>query len=109
MANAVYEFTDANFKTEVLAAPTVVLVDFWAVWCGPCKAIAPVIEELARELGGKARIGKVNVDENPEITRDCNIFNIPTVIFFKNGVEASRMVGLHSKADLLKKIEGLSR
>ncbi len=108
MGKAVCEFTDANFKEEVLNSAKITVVDFWAVWCGPCKAIAPVIEELAAELAQKANIGKVNVDENPEVTRDCNILNIPTLLLFKNGKEAARMVGLQSKAEILKKINSLS-
>ena len=103
----ILEFTDGNFIKEVLEAGAPVLVDFWAVWCGPCKAIAPVIEELSAELSGRAKLGKLNVDENPETVNKFDILNIPTLIFFKGGKEASRMVGINSKADILKKIKEL--
>lgn len=107
MKKTVLEFTDANFKDEVLNSSAAVLVDFWAVWCGPCKAIAPIIEELAGELGGKIKIGKVNVDENPDVANSLDILNIPTLIFFKSGKEMARMVGINSKAEILKTIEEL--
>ena len=97
--------SDANFKKEVLDAQTAALVDFWAAWCGPCKAIAPVIEELAKEYAGKIKIGKLNVDENPKTTAQYGIMSIPTLIFFKKGKVMGQVVGGLSKAELKKKIE----
>ena len=107
MTKSIFEFTDTNFKAEVLESRIPVLLDFWAEWCGPCKAISPIIEELASELDGKAKIGKVNVDENPEITNNFNILNIPTLILVKDGEEAERIVGMNPKAEILKKMERL--
>ena len=78
-----------------------VLVDFYADWCGPCNAIAPVIEELATELDGKAKVGKINVDENSDIAVEYNVMSIPTLIIFKNGKEEKRLVGLRDKEELL--------
>ncbi|MFA4842867.1 MAG: thioredoxin [Candidatus Omnitrophota bacterium] len=101
------EFTDGNFKKEVLEAKVPVVIDFWAAWCGPCKAITPIIEELGREFSGKAKIGKLNVDENPAVTEQHNVFNIPTLIFFKDGKEMDRLVGINPKAKISKKIESL--
>lgn len=107
MKKSVLEFNDANFKTEVLDSKAAALVDFWAVWCGPCKAIAPVIDELAGEFEGKVKVGKLNVDENPGTPNDLGILNIPTLVFFKGGREAGRMVGVNSKAEISKRIREL--
>ena len=90
-----------NFKEEVLNSEKPVLVDFYADWCGPCNAMAPVIEELAKELEGKAKVGKVNVDENSDIAVEYNVMSIPTLIIFKNGKEEKRLVGLRDKEELL--------
>ncbi|MDD5116331.1 MAG: thioredoxin [Candidatus Omnitrophica bacterium] len=98
-------FTDANFKKEVLESDLPALVDFWASWCGPCKMVAPVIDELAREYAGKVKIGKIDVDANPKVATDYGIMSIPTIIFFKNGKVLSQVVGAVSKPDLKRNIE----
>ena len=90
-----------NFEKEVLKSEKPVLVDFYADWCGPCNAMAPVIEELAKELEGKVKVGKINVDENPDIAVEYNVMSIPTLIVFKNGKEEKRLVGLRSKEELI--------
>jgi len=98
-------FTDSNFKKEVLESNLPSLVDFWASWCGPCKTIAPFIEELAKEYAGKMKIGKVDVDANPKIATEYGIMSIPTIIFFRNGKVLNQLVGGVSKLDLKRKIE----
>ncbi|MDB5347819.1 MAG: thioredoxin [Schlesneria sp.] len=107
MAGKVLEFTDANFQTEVLSSQDPVLVDFWAPWCGPCKMIAPAIEELANDYSGRVRIGKVNTDDNPGVPTEYRISGIPTVILFKGGREVQRFVGLTQKPKLAQALEGL--
>jgi len=106
MNMATLAFTEQSFKKEVLESDMPVLVDFWATWCGPCKMIAPVIDELAKEYAGKIKIGKVNVDENSQIATRYGVMSIPTLIFFKNGKIAEQVVGALNKAGLKKKIEG---
>jgi thioredoxin 1 len=101
---AVVHLTDGNFKKEVIESGIPVLVDFWATWCGPCKMIAPVVEELAKEFDQKIKIGKVDVDENPNIAGQFGIMSIPTLMFFKNGKVMEQIVGAMSKVDLKKKI-----
>lgn len=96
-----------NFEKEVLESKIPVLIDFWAMWCGSCKTIAPMMDELAQLFDGKVKIAKLNVDKNPSITENCLVFNIPTLIFFKNGKEVDRMVGINPKAKILKRIEEL--
>lgn len=97
--------TDGNFKETVLNSDKVSIVDFWAVWCGPCRMIAPSIEELAKEYEGKAVIGKLNVDENPQVSMEYGIRSIPTVLFFKNGKIVDKQVGVVPKSVLESKLK----
>ncbi|MBT5858324.1 MAG: thioredoxin [Flavobacteriales bacterium] len=99
------ELTDGNFKENVLDSDKVVLVDFWATWCGPCRMIAPIVEELHTELEGKAVIGKVNVDENSESSANYGVRNIPTLLVFKNGEVVDKLVGAVPKSQILEKLE----
>jgi thioredoxin 1 len=92
--------TESNFKEQVLSSPQPVLVDFWAEWCGPCKMIAPVLDELATEYGGKVRIAKVNIDENQNLAAQYRVTAIPTLLVFKGGQVLEQMVGAKSKRDL---------
>ena len=95
------KLSSENFEKEVLKSEKPMLVDFYADWCGPCNAMAPVIEEFATELDGKAKVGKINVDENSDIAVEYNVMSIPTLIIFKNGKEEKRLVGLRDKEELL--------
>jgi thioredoxin 1 len=99
------EFTDANFATDVIASDKLTVVDFWAEWCGPCRAIGPVIEELSTEYAGKVNIGKVNVDNNPEISMNYGITSIPAILFIKNGEIVDKQIGAVPKSVLDKKIQ----
>ena len=100
-----HEFTDANFQTEVLDSDKLSVVDFWAEWCGPCRAIGPVIEELAKEYAGMVNVGKVNVDHNPQISQNYGITSIPAILFVKGGQVVDKLVGAQPKGNFLKKIE----
>ena len=102
-----HEFTDATFKTEVLDSDKLSVIDFWAEWCGPCRAIGPVIEELAKEYDGKVNIGKVNVDHNPQVSMDYGITSIPAILFVKGGKVVDKLVGAQPKGNFVKKIEAL--
>lgn len=95
------QLTDSNFKSTVLDSDKVAIVDFWAEWCGPCKAIGPIIEELSKEFDGKAVVGKVDVDSNPETAMKYGIRNIPTILFIKNGQVVDKQVGAVPKASLV--------
>ena len=96
--------TDANFQSEVLESSQPVLVDFWAEWCGPCKMIAPSIEQLAEEFDGKAKIAKVNVDEQPRLAEQYGVRSIPTLLFFQDGKVADQLVGALPKDALAEKL-----
>jgi thioredoxin 1 len=98
-------FTDSNFNTEVLESNQVSVVDFWAEWCGPCRVVGPVVEELAKDYDGKAVIGKLNVDENPEVATKYGIRSIPTILFIKNGEVVDRQVGAVPKSVLEQKLK----
>lgn len=97
---AIVDVTDQTFKSEVESASGKVLVDFWAPWCGPCKMIAPVLEELDQEIGGEVKIAKVNVDNNPETAARFGVMSIPTLILFKDGEPVDKIVGFQSKEAL---------
>ena len=97
---AVGKTSDANFESDVLKSVEPVVVDFWAEWCGPCRMIAPALEEIAAQLGDKVKIVKLNVDENPNVAAKYGIMSIPTLMMFKNGELASRQVGAAPKAKL---------
>jgi len=99
--------TEQNFKNEVLESDKPVLVDFWAEWCGPCKMIAPALEELAEEFDGKAKIAKVNVDEQQSLAFEYGVRSIPTLLFFRGGKVVEQLVGAAPKATLANKLSGL--
>ncbi|MBA4198322.1 MAG: thioredoxin [Chitinophaga sp.] len=99
------EFTDANFETSVLKSDKLTVVDFWAEWCGPCRAIGPVIEELSKEYAGKVNVGKVNVDNNPSVSTNYGITSIPAILFIKDGKIVDKQIGAVPKNVLDKKIQ----
>jgi|SRR6266852_5674630 thioredoxin len=100
MSELIHHVTDESFEPEVLKADTPVLVDYWAEWCGPCKAIAPLLDEVAKEYHGRVKVTKVNIDDNQEVPRKYNIRGIPTLMLFKNGNMEAMKVGALSKSQL---------
>ncbi|MBR2266488.1 MAG: thioredoxin [Paludibacteraceae bacterium] len=101
-----YEVTDSNIQ-ELLASANPVVIDFWAPWCGPCKMMLPIVDELSKQYDGKVNVGKLNVDENPDTCEQYGIMNIPTMLFFKNGELVDRHVGACRKPDLEKIIDSM--
>ncbi|GDX44537.1 MAG: thioredoxin [Bacteroidota bacterium] len=99
------EFTDSNFQAEVMDSDKLTMIDFWAEWCGPCRAIGPVIEELSKEWEGKVNVGKVNVDHNPQLSMNYGITSIPAILFIKNGQVVDKLVGAQPKGNFVRKIE----
>jgi thioredoxin 1 len=99
------QFTDSNFDSEVLKSDKPVLVDFWAEWCGPCRMVGPIVDEIARDFDGKVSVGKMNVDENMDIPSKYGIRSIPTLMIFKNGELVDKIVGAVPKASILSKLE----
>lgn len=102
------EITKTNFEKEVLKSEKVVVIDFWASWCVPCKIIAPIVEEINEGLKDKVKVTKSNVDENPELATELSVLNIPTLVMFKGGKEVGRMIGVNSKEAILTKINSLT-
>ena len=101
------QFTDANFEAEVIKSPVPVLVDFFAEWCGPCRSLTPIVEELAKDFGGKIKVGKLDIDHSRNVPTKYGIMAVPTIILFKNGKEMEKITGLKPKADLRKRIEAV--
>lgn len=107
MAEGIVELTSAAWDKEVLQGSGLIMIDFWAVWCGPCRMIAPTIEELAKEYAGKIKVGKLNTDENPDVASKYKIMGIPTIMFFKDGQKVDQIVGVVPKPQLKAKIDAL--
>lgn len=98
---------DSSWESDVMQSPEPVMVDFWAVWCGPCQMVAPIVEELAKEYAGKLRVRKLNTDENPEVAGRYQIMSIPTILFFKNGQPVEKLVGVRPKRQFKEVIDSL--
>lgn len=105
MAEGIVELTVDNWDKEVLQTNSLVMVDFWAAWCGPCRMIAPIVEELAKEYAGKIKVGKLNTDENPDVASKYKIMGIPTIMFFKDGQKIEQIVGIVPKSQIKTKID----
>ncbi|MFA6055294.1 MAG: thioredoxin [Thermodesulfovibrionales bacterium] len=105
MAEGILEATTANWDDEVLKAQGLVMIDFWAAWCGPCRMISPTVEELSKEYGGKLKVMKLNTDDNSEIASRYKIMGIPTIMLFKNGAKVDQIVGVVPKQQLKEKID----
>src|SRR5436853_7910620 len=105
MSDNVIQVSDQDFETEVLASDKPVLVDFWAEWCVPCHMVSPVVEEIAQEKGESLSVAKLNVDDNPEVTKNFGVMSIPTLILFVGGEERARVVGARGKDAILREIE----
>jgi thioredoxin 1 len=105
MAGNILDLNSGNFKSTVDSGQVPVLVDFWAPWCGPCRVIAPILEEVAKEMEGKVRIAKVNVDDSPDIASQFGVRGIPTLILFKEGQIKGQMVGVNSKSNIVQLIQ----
>jgi len=108
MNTATVAVTQSNFEAEILQSKTPALIDFWAEWCAPCRAVGPVLDELAQNYQGKFTVGKVNVDEDPDLAAKFGVMNIPTLIFFKGGEEVDRVIGVQPKNQLEEKIQKLT-
>lgn len=107
MSESLQEFTDQNFQAEVMGSDKPVLVDFWAPWCGPCKALTPTIEKIAAEFDGKAEVGKMDIQAHPQMAGQLGIRSIPTLLFFKGGVVVDQLSGVVSEDKIRDKMEGL--
>ncbi len=105
MADGIVTLSDTTFDEEVKGASEPILVDFWAEWCGPCKMIAPTLEELSRDYAGKLKIAKLNVDDNPDVARRFEVMSIPTLILFKDGEPVQRLIGAKGKGQLVQEID----
>ena len=105
--SAAMELTKENFQTEVIDSDVPVLVDFWATWCGPCRAVAPIIDELAAEYEGKLKVGKVDVDAEQQLAGDFGVRSIPTLLIFNGGKLAEQLVGAVPKSELVAKLQGI--
>ena len=101
------QITDSSFDSEVVKADKPVLVDFWAPWCGPCRMLSPLVDELAKEYDGKVKVGKVNTDDNAQVATQFSISAIPTLLFFKGGKVMDQLVGVHPKTEIKKRLDAL--